>query len=417
MPAADPNMSTSAEPPCRRTAHGRAIGAPIAAHGLALVLPLGTTVFLSTGPHPATTALLWTIPVWSFIMLDFLGPSDRRRLATELPAWPFEVGLYLLAAVQILNIALMVRMAARMAWGDSGEVLASVCDLLAIRILVGTNSCCSGIAVAHELIHRRRALSRLLGRALLLTVCYGHFAVEHLRSHHRLVGTRDDPATAHWGESYRSYWRRTKWAQLKSAWRLENQRLGLDSRFPLDWRLLGNEVLLGIVAEAMLLLLVFHSGGPAALSIFLLQALAAVRLLEAVNYFQHWGLERARDGLAAWVTDSWFTQYSFIGLARHADHHRAPHKPYYRLDHCDGGPKLPYGYFGMALLAKSFNPRFQRIAVAELRRYRSASVRTAKPAHPSPVEDPDLAVPARRLSRSDRSSGVFTLTNSSGRSL
>lgn len=344
-----------------------------AGHAVALVLPVCTTLFLSSGPHPAVTALWWTLPVWSIILLDVLSPPDRSRPRIDLPAWPFDGLLYLLAILQLTNIALMVHMAAALSWSDAGQIAVGACNLLATRVLVGTNSCCSGISVAHELIHRRDAFPRALGRILLLTVCYEHFAVEHLRSHHRHVGTRDDPATAGRGETYRSYWRRTRRAQFRSAWRLENDRLGLTEGFPPRWKLVRHEVLLGLIAQCGLLILIAGYGGPAALFIFLLQALAAVRLLETVNYFQHWGLERHNDGFDAWVTDSWFTQHLFIGLARHADHHRHGGKPYQQLEYCDEGPKLPYGYFGMAVLAKSFNRRFQRIADAELQRYRARS--------------------------------------------
>jgi alkane 1-monooxygenase len=267
----------------------------------------------------------------------------------------------------------MVILVAKLQWTDPSTILASVTELLAIRILVGTNSCCSGIAVAHELIHRRRAAPRFLGRCVLATVCYAHFAVEHLRRHHRHVGTAEDPATARLGESYSAYWRRTKKEQFVSAWRLESARLGLEPPFALSTKLWRHEVFLGLVAEAALILGMLAYGGPAAAGIFLLQSLAAVRLLEAVNYFQHWGLEKSpgpETPFDAWVTDSWFSMHVFVGLARHSDHHRHGGKPYHRLDFCGRGPRLPFGYLGMALLAKSFNRRYQSIAQTELRRYR-----------------------------------------------
>ena len=57
-----------------------------------------------------------------------------------------------------------------------------------------------------------------------------------------------------------------------------------------------HEVLSGLLAQGLLLIVITHYTGLVGLLIFLLQALAAVRLLEAVNYFQHWGLQRTRDG-------------------------------------------------------------------------------------------------------------------------
>jgi len=401
-------MRTAAESPFLQPADGLSPIGAVAEHSFALVLPVCTLLFLSTGPHSAPSALLWTLPVWLFIFADFVSPSDRRQPSPDLPSWPFEGLLYLLAGLQIANTAVLVDMAAQLSWRDAAQIIDSVSNLLAIRILVGTNSCCSGIAVAHELIHRRRRIPRFLGRLVLCSVWYEHFAVEHLRGHHRHVGTREDPATARLGETYRSYWRRTKFAQYRNAWRLENERLGLPVSFPFRrgvvpepglgsrdakpqtsarsahpgyqkgafaniLRLLQHEVLLGTLAQVLLLILIATYGGLPAAGIFLLQALAAIRLLEAVNYFQHWGLKKGTkpgQALAAWATDSWFTRHVFVGLARHADHHRHSAKAYQMLEYCGNGPKLPCGYFGMALLAKSFNRRFQDIARNELRRYR-----------------------------------------------
>lgn len=389
-------MNTSHVLTCPSPSERFSVWGTVAGHSIALVLPVCTLVFLITGPHSAAAALCWTLPVWLVILADVFSPADRDQSAAELPAWPFQALIYLLAALQLANIALMVDMAANLGWTDGSSIAASVCNLLAVRVVVGTNSCCSGIAVAHELIHRRHALPRCLGRLLLSTVCYTHFAVEHLRSHHRHVGTRDDAATARRGESYRAYWRRTKRAQLRNAWRLENERLGLQGSVRLSRRWLRHEVLLGLLAQLLLLGVITLYGGIAGLFIFLLQSLAAIRLLEAVNYFQHWGLERASDGLDAWVTDSWFTRHAFIGLARHADHHRHGGKPYHRLSHCEQGPKLPFGYFGMAVLAKSFNRQFQRIARAELQRYRNRPERVCAAfngAVPAAGNSPDQTKP------------------------
>jgi alkane 1-monooxygenase len=383
-------MTTITEPRRHLADRFATIGA-FARHSVALVLPAATLLFLSTGPHTAAAALSWTLPVWLLIGADIISPSDRRKPPVHLPSWPFDRLLDLLAALQILNIALMVQMVAQLGWTSPGEIVRAACNLLAIRILVGTTSCCSGIAVAHELIHRRGAFARLFGRIVLCTVCYEHFAVEHLRGHHRNVGTRDDPATARLGETYSAYWRRTKFEQFRSAWSLENARLGLIGALPLSWRMLRHEVLLGAIAQGVLLVLITLYGGIAAAVIFLLQALAAIRLLEAVNYFQHWGLTRRGQrgqSLDAWATDSWITRHVFIGLARHADHHRHGTKPYQLLEHCDQGPELPCGYFGMALLAKSFNRRFQKTALTELRRYR---MRTAQCADITNICSPAIA--------------------------
>jgi len=99
----------------------------------------------------------------------------------------------------------------------------------------------------------------------------------------------------------------------------------------------------------------------------------AVRLLEAVNYFEHWGLVRrgARvRPMDSWDTHSWFTYSGLIGLSRHADHHAWPARPYQQLRVFDEAPILPMGYVGMTDLVIAQNRDFQRLAAEELGRRR-----------------------------------------------
>jgi alkane 1-monooxygenase len=364
----------------------------LAGYSAALLLPLCTLVFLISGPHHPVLALAWTTPLWLCLVADLLSPDDRSNPDPRLPHWPFDALLYTLAALQFANIALLGELVSHLSWHDQEGIITGLANLLAVRVLLGNTSCCSGIAVAHELIHRRQRLPRLLGRALLCTVGYAHFAVEHIRGHHRFVGTAADPATARLGESYREYWRRTIVAQWRSAWRLENERLDRLSIRGLQ-RWVRHEVLLGTVFELALLTIIAARFGGLAVLVFLWQALAAVRLLEAVNYFQHWGLVRDSGPFLprhAWTTDSWFTRHAFLGLSRHADHHTHAARPYFLLNHCTGGLTLPYGYFGMAFLAKTFNRYYQNVTLRALRQgstadairtaYRSGSAVPASPA-------------------------------------
>ncbi len=182
-------------------------------------------------------------------------------------------------------------------------------DTLVGWILVGVNSGYSGIVVAHELIHRPQWHRQQLGRLLLCSVLYEHFATEHIRGHHVRVGNSDDPATARFGESAFRFFRRTVPGQLSSAWRLESRRLGDERLRWLDPRMLRHRVLHGLVVEwgVALAILVTLGLGPFAIHFF--QALAAIRLLEVVNYFEHWGLVRSARRVTtvdSWDTDSWF---------------------------------------------------------------------------------------------------------------
>jgi alkane 1-monooxygenase len=96
----------------------------------------------------------------------------------------------------------------------------------------------------------------------------------------------------------------------------------------------------------------------------------AIRLLEAVNYFEHWGLLRAGRKVRpvdSWDTESSFTLYGMVGLSRHADHHAYASRPYQQLRHFEESPKYPGGYITMVAMVIARNEEFIRIATEELR--------------------------------------------------
>jgi hypothetical protein len=238
--------------------------------------------------------------------------------------------------------------------------------------VVGGNSGFS-IITAHELIHRKARWEENLGRLLLCTVLYEHFYTEHLRGHHRLVGTEEDPATARFGETFPDFWRRTVPAQFRSAWALEARRLGDANMSLFDPRMLKNHILHGIVIGWGLAFAILFGFGFAAFVAFLLQAFLAVRLLEVVNYFEHWGLQRKSQRIRpqdSWDTHSRFTYYGLTGLSRHADHHAYPARPYQQLRVWDEAPILPMGYVGLVDMVMINNDEFIESAVKELRRCR-----------------------------------------------
>jgi alkane 1-monooxygenase len=137
--------------------------------------------------------------------------------------------------------------------------------------------------------------------------------------------------------------------------------------------MLRHRVLHGVIVEWTVAIAILATLGAGASAAYLIQAAVAVRLLEAVNYFEHWGL--TRRGLRATVLDSWdtasrFTLYTLVGLSRHADHHTVSSRPYQQLRYLDDSPKLPYGYFGTVVFLLVRNARFREVMTAELRRCR-----------------------------------------------
>ncbi len=334
-----------------------------ALHCMAFVLPLTCLAFLATAPHPWWAALPWLGVIVGSVLADMHSRPERRQPDPRIPAWPFTATLYALVAMHLGILGLLLRHTTLYGFWRT--------DTLVALLLVGVNSGYSGIVVAHELIHRAEAHLVAFGRILMGTVLYEHFATEHVRGHHSRVGTPDDPATARFGESARAFFLRTVPAQFRSAWRLEAKRLGDPDMAWWDPRLLRSRVLHGLVAEWAVAAAILVLLGPGPFAAYLLQALVAVRLLEAVNYLEHWGITRrgARPcTVDSWDTDSRFTLYTLVGLSRHADHHAHAWKPYHRLEFVEESPKLPYGYFGTVVMVLFADRRFRAYATEELRR-------------------------------------------------
>jgi alkane 1-monooxygenase len=340
-------------------------------HLWAFVLPLLNFVFLVTGPHSWWAALLWTMPVWILVFTDNKASPDYRQPPADLPRWPFDVQLHLLVLIQLANHVLLGVMASRLSVASLPAAGTALANLVGMGVVSGTTAGYSGIVLGHELVHRRNRVEFFLGRLLLMFVCYEQFATEHVRGHHPRLGTREDPATARFGESLSDFMRRTIPSQFKSAWRLEKIRLGDEHMAWKDSRMAGHRVLQGVIAEVLIVLSYLVFFGPIAMLFFLVQSRSAIMLLETVNYIEHWGITRASRTVTpvdSWDTDNGFTLRTLVGLSRHADHHAQASRPYQQLRYFSESPKMPFGYYGTVLLALVRNERYQEYATAELRR-------------------------------------------------
>ncbi len=355
-----------------------------AKHLTSLAFPAVALAFVWTGPHAWWVAALFLAPLVVAFALDTRTLEERRQPVASLPAWPFDALVYTLAGLQFLVVFELCRM-------YQTQAIFSV-DSVMIFLVVGSSSGFS-IITAHELIHRTKAWERLLGRLLLCTVLYEHFYTEHLRGHHVRVGTPADPATARFGERFEPFFRRTVPAQFASAWRLEARRLGDEDMKLFDRRMLGNRILHGIAVGWAMAFAAWAAFGFAAFFAFLLQAFTAIRLLEAVNYFEHWGLVRRQRKVRpvdSWDTHAWFTYYGLTGLSRHADHHAFPARPFQQLRVFDEAPVLPAGYVGMVDLVMGRNEEFRHRATLEL------ANRQLGPFDPEADVAPDLRERAQR---------------------
>ena len=287
-----------------------------------------------------------------FILLPLadaaLGPAGRWREAPGLGfnRW-FRLVTWFWAPLQLLLMLFVMRTV------NAGRL--TPLELIGTTVSLGLTTGVVGITVAHELIHRRHALERAIGYVLLGAVSYSHFALSHVHWHHRWVGTPHDPSTARLGESLYHFLPRTVFGNLRAAGQIERDRLGgAWVMSPL------NRMVRLLAAQVALYLMLYAWIGWLGVAVFAGQALVAILVVEAINYIEHYGLQRELTGSGTYervapyhTWDSTFrvSNWLLFNLPRHADHHCSVLKRYQSLELLPSAPRLPAGYGAMFLLA------------------------------------------------------------------
>lgn len=251
-------------------------------------------------------------------------------------------------------------------------------ELWGLSFGLGVISGTIGINYAHELMHQKPKHERWLADILLGSVLYSHFRSEHLLVHHRYIGTRRDPVTAHYNEGFHRFFPRVLRESFRSAWASEAAMLAR-KRLPVwdgsnpFWRYLAVQA--GFLALAMLV------GGWVGLLMFLNQAVVAIWQLELTNYVEHYGLTRKHLGGGkyehvqprhSWNAAHRASNWLLINLQRHSDHHYKPDRrfPLLQTYSDDVAPQLPYGYPVMTAAAM-VPPLWRRIMNARVKRWRA----------------------------------------------
>jgi alkane 1-monooxygenase len=220
-------------------------------------------------------------------------------------------------------------------------------------LLCGTN----GINVGHELGHRSKTHEKIMAKALLLSSLYMHFYIEHNKGHHKRVGTKEDPATARYGEWIYSFYFRTIALSYIHAWEISNHDVKKAGHKIFS---IHNEMILFHVIQLAFLALIFFSFGWLATLYFVIAAVLGMLLLETVNYIEHYGLQRKQIAEGkyerampehSWNSDHPIGRIMLFELSRHSDHHYLASRKYQTLRHHDNSPQMPTGYPGMMILS------------------------------------------------------------------
>jgi hypothetical protein len=240
-----------------------------------------------------------------------------------------------------VGVDLFARREATSAWHWLGGILSSGITFAAL----GTN-------VGHELTHRTTDRGAMVaGRWLLAVTFDAEFSIEHVYGHHRRLATTADPASARRGEHFYSFLRRSVVGQTKSAFALERQRLQTLGHG--TWSL-HNRYLRGWLMSAAIVGAFAIAGGASAVIVFVLSAVAGRSVLEAVNYFEHYGLIREPgqpvEPRHSWNSNKRLSNVVLFNLARHSHHHAEGDAQFWQLRSNREAPTLPYGYLTCMLL-------------------------------------------------------------------
>ncbi len=317
-------------------------------------MPLAAWLAARTG---WTDAMAWFPLFFLFVMLpsvDFILGHDPVNVPASQEAAVARNPWFKTLTLLALPVQL-----ALLAWSGTWFVHAGLTPIGMLGWLLsqGVVGGILAINTAHELIHKDGKLEPWAGGALLASVGYHGFKIEHLRGHHVHVSTPEDASSARFGQSLWDFLPRALWRNTINAWSLEAQRLRKLGSAAFSWR---NELLWWTALWVVFAISFFVALGPMGLLFFLIQGLFAAGSLEIINYIEHYGLERQRgaDGryertthLHSWNSDFSLSNLMLFQLQRHSDHHAFPKRRYAILRHHADSPQLPGGYSSMFVLS------------------------------------------------------------------
>jgi alkane 1-monooxygenase len=188
----------------------------------------------------------------------------------------------------------------------------------------------------HELVHKKEWFNKYIGIWSYTKFMYTHFLDDHIKGHHKHVGTPLDAVTARKGENVYSFIWRSMIGQHTAVWDRECKRIrrqhGEDCSFATI--ITYNKMTLYFIIHASLMMAIYVLLGWQSFKYQLLYIFWGVFYLELVDYIEHYGLERSLDkeGIYEPINKlhSWNSNSSPIlfRLQRHSDHHAHAFRPY-----------------------------------------------------------------------------------------
>lgn len=292
-------------------------------------------------PYLAAGAVFMVFPLMRLVFGAL--PSSAPHLQPRWPAWVASTLYWLPVAYVPWLLAALAVVLMHMA-GQPPTAITLLGHLLSLWVTMVFAGC-----VAHELIHRREPVQRLLGHLLAGLAGYPCFAQDHLR-HHRRPG---NTAAAEWPLLTDSVWRyaaKRLPRVLASAYGPSGDAWLGRANHP---AVVGLRVALAAtVATAAAFA---ATAGARGLALYLTLAGLLAFSVQLITYLQHWGLgddhipEAAAKELG-WEDDCRFQAWLTLNLSLHHVHHQSPGAPYPTLLPHPASPRLPAGYVVLMFL-------------------------------------------------------------------
>lgn len=213
-------------------------------------------------------------------------------------------------------------------------------------------------ANAHELIHKQNRWLRRLGKAIYISLLFGHHASAHPLVHHVWVASDHDPNSARMGEGFYQFWPRAWIGSFRAGMTAETHMM---QRRAASVPRLGHPYVGYGIGALFTLVCAFGLAGWAGVLVLLGLVIYAQMQLMLSDYVQHYGLRRdvRPDGSLepvgpqhAWNASRWYSSAMMLNAPRHSDHHVNPARsfPALRLQ-AETMPMLPSSFPVMSMAA------------------------------------------------------------------